>query len=398
MLHLQLRRGRRPSAYNGHRTIRMQELDFEQKKVVGEQTVLVNGGTDISKRPIWCEGPHLYKINGKYYLMAAQGGTSTNHSEVIFRSDSLRGPYVPWEKNPMITAQDVPGDGPGVVTCTGHADMVQTQNGEWFAVFLACQPYQKSFFNTGRQTFLLPVTWTDGWPSILPPKTPVPLTGKKPNLPSDKAPVPTTGDISFSEDFTADTLGLKWVGLRAPVGDWHATSYRTMEFPSDSQRISAGAAGDWHATSKSVKALFLAPKADRLSGLGNPAFLAVRQQNDIFTCSVKLSAQTRTTNCIAGLAAFQNEGHYYAINVKVDSGKLVEVALEQPSASGGRVGGGRGVAAPANILAVQKLPENLSSIELKIEGAGPVTKCYYKVGAGAFTPNRPRPPIFVPEH
>jgi xylan 1,4-beta-xylosidase len=54
--------------YNGHRTIRLQEVDLEQMKPVGEKTVLVDGGTDISKRPVWCEGPHLYKINNTYYL------------------------------------------------------------------------------------------------------------------------------------------------------------------------------------------------------------------------------------------------------------------------------------------------------------------------------------------
>ena len=89
----------RRAQYNGHRSIRLQEVDLDQKKVVGEQTILVNGGTDISQHPVWCEGPHLYKINKTYYLMCAQGGTGTAHSEVIFKSDHLRGPYVPGPRN-----------------------------------------------------------------------------------------------------------------------------------------------------------------------------------------------------------------------------------------------------------------------------------------------------------
>jgi beta-xylosidase len=92
------------SLYNGHRAIKIQEVDLDQKKTVGEKTVLVNGGTDIAKRPIWCEGPHLYKFTNTYYLMCAQGGTSTAHTEVIFKSDKLLGPYVPWDKNPILTA------------------------------------------------------------------------------------------------------------------------------------------------------------------------------------------------------------------------------------------------------------------------------------------------------
>jgi alpha-N-arabinofuranosidase len=346
--------------YNGHRTIRLRELDLEQKQIVGEPVILVNGGTDISRHPVWCEGPHLYKINKTYYLMCAQGGTSTDHSEVIFKSDTLRGPYVPGPNNPMITAQDLPANRPDPVTCTGHADMVQTQNGDWYAVFLGCQPYQAGFFNTGRQTFLLPVKWENDWPSILPPHTPVPLTLKKPNLPADKpAAVPTTGNISFADNFDSDTLAFRWIGLRGPASKWCDTS-------------------------KADKALFLQPRADQLSGQGNPSFLAVRQQNNDFTCSVTLAAQPGTSNCVAGLAAFQNEGHYYAVNVAVDSGNLTSISLEKstPSRGFGRPGG---QASSTNLLATQKLPEKLTSIRLKIQGAGAVTKCFYQTAGGDFT-------------
>jgi xylan 1,4-beta-xylosidase len=349
--------------YNGHRTIRLQEVDLKQKKVVGEQTILVNGGTDLSQHPVWCEGPHLYKINKTYYLMCAQGGTGTAHSEVIFKSDALRGAYVPGPNNPMITARDLPPARPGPVTCPGHADLVQTQNGEWFAVFLACQPYQDGFYNTGRETFMLPVKWENDWPAILPPRTPVPLTVKKPNLRVRKpAAVPTTGNIEFTDKFVSPTLAFRWVGLRAPTSKWYATS-------------------------KTATALFLEPRADLLSGQGNPSYLAVRQQNNDFTCAVTLAAQPKTVNCIAGLAAFQNEGHYYAINVKIEAGRLTEISLEKAGGGGfgvRRFGGGGGRDAQPTVLATEKLPDTLK-IKLEIEGAGPVTKCFYKISNGGFT-------------
>ena len=371
------------SQYNGHRAIKFQEMDFEQEKPIGEKTVIINGGTDITKRPTWCEGPHIYKINGKYYAMCAQGGTSTAHTEVIFKSDSVRGPYVPWEKNPILTQMDLPNDRPDSVTCTGHADLVRTQKGDWYAVFLGCQPYQAGFYNTGRQTFMLPVSWTDdGWPVILPPRTPVPLTVKKPNLPADKpAAVPTTGNISYTENFDSDTLAPRWIGIRVPASRWYQTS-RTSKPPFTAPRLRAP-------TSKSdeipgsANGLLLQPRGDLFSGSGNPSFLAVRQQNNDFTCRVTVAAQPGTSNCVAGLAAFQNEGHYYAINVTIDSGRLTKVAIEQPA--GGRGfgrGGGRG--APPNLLAARQLPDNLDSIELEIEGAGPVTRCLYKAGNAEF--------------
>jgi alpha-N-arabinofuranosidase len=86
-----------------------------------------------------------------------------------------------------------------------------------------------------------------------------------------------------------------------------------------------------------------------------------------------MSAQPKTVNCVAGLAAFQNETHYYAINVKIDAGRLTEVSLEQPQAR-----------QPTN-LATQALPENATSIELKIQGNGPTTRMFYKIGNGEFT-------------
>ena len=84
--------------YSGHRTVRIYELDLSTLKVLGTETILVNGGVDISKKPVWIEAPHIYKRDNYYYLMAAEGGTSVNHSEVILRSDNVRGPYVPYEK------------------------------------------------------------------------------------------------------------------------------------------------------------------------------------------------------------------------------------------------------------------------------------------------------------
>ena len=168
--------------YNGHRAIWIQEFDLPANKLIGPRKVIVNGGTDLAKKPIWIEGPHLYRIKGWYYLMCAEGGTERNHSEVIFRGKSPWGPFEPYQSNPILTQRDLPADRANPVTNAGHADLVQMQDGSWWAVFLASRPYQDYLFNTGRETCLLPVHWKDGWPVILEHGKEIPYALKAPHV------------------------------------------------------------------------------------------------------------------------------------------------------------------------------------------------------------------------
>lgn len=154
--------------YSGHRAIWIREFDWKNNRTAGEQKVIIDGGVDKSQHPSWIEGPHLYHINGTYYLMAAEGGTGPNHCEVIFSASSPFGPFKPCGTNPILTQRDLPQDRPNPVTCTGHADLVQTPAGDWYAVFLAVRPYRDGHDVMGRETYLLPVDWKDGQPIILP--------------------------------------------------------------------------------------------------------------------------------------------------------------------------------------------------------------------------------------
>jgi len=176
-----------PPRYEGHRAIWIQEYDWRKGEMVGESTQLVNGGVDLRAKPVWIEGPHIFRKDGYYYLTAAEGGTSVNHSQVVFRSKELRGPYQPFAGNPILTQRDLPADRPDPITSAGHAQLVQTPKGDWWATFLAVRPYEGDYYNIGRETFLLPVTWRDGWPIILPHKTAIPYAAARPNLPRGKA-------------------------------------------------------------------------------------------------------------------------------------------------------------------------------------------------------------------
>lgn len=87
--------------YDGHRAIWIQEYDVEKQALVGPRKVVLDGGVDPSTQPIWIEGPHLYLIDGTYYLMCAEGGTGPNHSEVILRGRSPWGPKVGTRSAPL---------------------------------------------------------------------------------------------------------------------------------------------------------------------------------------------------------------------------------------------------------------------------------------------------------
>jgi len=122
--------------YDGHRAIWMQEHDMAARKLVGPRSVIVNGGVDLAKKPIWIEAPHIFKRNGTYYLICAEGGTADQHSEVVFRSTSVHGPYVPYKGNPILTQRHLDSGRTFPVETTGHADFVDTPAGEWWAVLL----------------------------------------------------------------------------------------------------------------------------------------------------------------------------------------------------------------------------------------------------------------------
>lgn len=288
--------------YDGHRAIWMQEFDLKTNKPVGPRRVLVDGGVDLSKKPIWIEGPHLYRINGRYYLMCAEGGTGDGHSEVIFRSDSVWGPYEPYAGNPILTQRDLPRDRKDPITNVGHADLVQRHDGTWWAVFLASRPYEGSRYNTGRETFLLPVEWQDGWPIILPKGEHVPTF--VPQDPANSAPL--RGDavhvtVAERDEFDGQ-LRDDWLQVHVPKTSWYDTT-------SNPGRLT------------------IRPLAVNLDAKRNPSFLARRQQDLKFDASTALTPPAKP-GVSAGLAAFQNETHWYFLGTRRE-GDSLRVFLER---------------------------------------------------------------------
>jgi xylan 1,4-beta-xylosidase len=112
-----------PPRYDGHRAIWLQRFDPQALRTIGVARVIVDGGVDPAAKPVWIEGPHLFKLDGHYYLSAAEGGTSVNHSQVVFRADSLAGAFrpAPAGVNPILTQRDLDPTRPAPTTSTGHA-------------------------------------------------------------------------------------------------------------------------------------------------------------------------------------------------------------------------------------------------------------------------------------
>lgn len=304
-----------PPLYEGHRAIWIQEFDLAARRTVGPRRVLVNGGVDLSKKPIWIEGPHIFRRGDWYYLSCAEGGTAEGHSQVILRSRHVMGPYEAWRGNPILTQRDLPRDRPHPITSAGHAQLVETQAGEWWASFLATQPYAGDLYNIGRETFLLPVRWTDdGWPVILPPGRAIPRAVRRPDLPA-AASTPTPDHDAFD----GGALDPRWMMIRTPKDRWW--------------RLSGGA-------------LTLTARAETLGGKGQPSYLGRRQQHMDAEAQTRVRFAPAAEGDRAGLVALQSPDFFYALTVQRRDGRTV-VALERRAGPGDPVHGVLVAAAPA---------------------------------------------------
>lgn len=121
-------------------------------------------------KTIWCgigggflEAPHIYHIGEWYYLLAAEGGTNFNHMVTIARSKSIWGEYNSCPDNPILTNRH---DTSKEVQCSGHSDMIEDHNGNWWMIHLGIRLARRTMSHLGRETFLTPIHWEDEWPVV----------------------------------------------------------------------------------------------------------------------------------------------------------------------------------------------------------------------------------------
>lgn len=322
------------SAHDGHRTIRMFEFDPINLKVVGEEKLLINGGTDMAKKPVWIEGPHIIKKDGWYYLICAEGGTGYNHSEVVFRSKSPEGPYISYEKNPILTQRQLDPKRKDPITTVGHADFVEDKDGKWWGIFLGCRPYEGDFYNTGRETFMAPVIWKNGWPEFELGGDEVKYTYPI-NAKLDKKREAFNGNYLFRDEFNGKELNKRYQFLRTVRSQWQ------------------------NLTDKSG-ALTLQVRSETIAGKGNPSFVGFHQPHLKGYAATALSFTPTSENEKAGLVLFQNEKTYYYLCKSLKEGNPV-IELYK---------GGE-------LVNSQQLPSDKADVFFKIEAKGNAYAFYY---------------------
>ena len=225
------------------------------------------------------EGPHIYKKDGWYYLLISEGGTEMGHNLTIARSRDIRGPYESNPSNPILShfrrvAQS------NQIQATGHGDFVQAPDGSWWVVFLAFRRYGGDYHHLGRETFLAPVTWEDGWPVV---------NGGNPVNTEMKVPASWTADIpspsAWREEFDS-TLGPEWIHIQNP----DSTRYRIA---------------DGSLTLKGN---------GPLNENDHPTFVGVRQESPVFSAETKVSLESPSGS--AGIVAYQSPEGFASVSVE----------------------------------------------------------------------------------
>lgn len=278
----------------GRCTIDMSEVD----PFTGEQlsdTVILSYGCG-GKYP---EGAHLYKKDGRYYLMMAEGGTEYGHMETIQRADHPYGPYESCPHNPILTHRD---DTRGEIHCVGHADLVEDHNGNWWAVCLGtrCNGGESGIsmlHHLGRETFLAPVVWTEeGWP-VVGDEGRLSLVMDGP-LPENEgfSSIAGSSQLDFRDDFSVEIADQRYNYLRNP----HPENYIR-----DTERCR----------------LLLRGTEETLNDPASPTWIGVRQQEFCCEAGVKVGAVEVGEGFRAGLTAFYNHLYHYEICLALEKGQ-----------------------------------------------------------------------------
>ena len=263
------------------------EYSEEEQRLVGEPWVIYKGTADR-----FTEGPHLYRINGYYYLFVAQGGTVYAHQERVARAESLSGTFETQPGEPFLTTLDAPFHS---IQKAGHGSLVQTKTGEWYFAHLMGRPLHhhtesvaevRGWCPLGRETGIQKVIWDDdGWPHIV---------GGHKGMAEVEVPVDAVesakDEISGKDDFDGDKLSLHFQTLRIPL-------------PEDTLSLKDRPGHLRLCGRQSLTSAFL------------QAHVARRWQSFTFDAETKLSYRPKNIQQFAGLSCYYNTKNWSCIQV-----------------------------------------------------------------------------------
>ncbi|MCG7530427.1 glycoside hydrolase family 43 protein [Psychrobium sp. MM17-31] len=321
--------------FPGEGEIYLQELDPNTWQFKGPRHLLWRGACG----GVWAEGPHLYKKDGKYYLLVAEGGTSFNHAVVVAASDKITGPYQSNARNPIFTTRHLSYN--NWVHSTGHADMVELADGRWYMVMLGKRGDIGRESNMGRETHLVHMTWEREpfwwqqektlWPVVAPEtgrvlrQTPVPFAGTK-----------QYRKLSFIDNFDREQLNLAWNFRRVP----HANTYSLTAKPGH---------------------LRLFTHKNTIGKRARASLMGVRQTASDFNYRAKMQFNPKSKRSEAGVMLFQKDNNYISFTLQATKNGVEVKAVHSA------VGDNESIVLAVNTLGKQEIKREVNSIMFNIE-------------------------------
>lgn len=254
---------------------------------------LKTGNSITPPKTIWTgtgctcpEGPHLYKKDGMYYLMIAEGGTELAHMVTIAKSKEIFGPYESYEKNPILSNRGKDTE----IKAVGHADLIKDHKGNWWAVCLGIRCISYPFrHNLGRETMLMPVVWEKDCFPVLATDGTLEVSYEAPSFCTEEtADIPESllaGSPHYYDDFKETSFNPSWNYIYEP----QPTLFHTGN------------------------GLEITSNGNSLNSADGSSFLGRRQEHHCFKAVTKLTLPLKEDGEEAGLTIYLNHMHHYEI-------------------------------------------------------------------------------------
>lgn len=269
------------------------EIDIKTGKLLTEGRKVWNGTGGR-----YAEGPHIYKKDGFYYLMAAEGGTEEAHSVTIARSNNIWGPYTDNPANPILAHANAAGQGIPIQG-VGHADMIEAHDGSHWIVFHGYRTVSDKVHHIlGRETCLAPVNWPkNGWPVVNGNGT-ASVDMTCPTLPLKPFPAKPA-----RTDFDSDKPGLEWNYIQNP---------------------------DLNNYSLDARKGFLRLKgaAQTINTRTTSTFVGRRLEDFYFTATTRIEFNPKNENEEAGMILLNNGSHFDILIQNKDGKRVLVVKLQ----------------------------------------------------------------------